>query len=69
MLLKDGKEVGKQMEDWRGNSDSGQRLTLARLIDSRQLAPGDYAIEVHVRDRVSGQSLVQKDYGKFAIVP
>ena len=68
-LLKDGKEVGKQMEDWRGNSDAGQRLTLARLIDSRQLAPGDYAIEVRVRDRVSGQSLVQKDYGKFTIVP
>jgi hypothetical protein len=44
-------------------------LTLARLIDSRQLAPGDYAIEVRVRDRVSGQSLVQKDYGKFTVVP
>jgi len=68
-LLKDGKEVGKQMEDWRGNSDAGQRLTLARLIDSRQLAPGDYAMEVRVRDRVSGQSLVQKDYGKFTVVP
>src|SRR3989440_1127048 len=68
-LLKDGKEVGKQTEDWRGNSDAGQRLTLARLIDSRQLAPGDYAIEVRVRDRVSGQSLVQKDYGKFTVVP
>src|SRR5437764_1216206 len=69
VLMKDGKEVGKQMEDWRGNSDSGQRLTLARLIDSRQLGPGDYAIEVRVRDRVSGQSLVQKDYGKFTVVP
>jgi len=68
-LLKDGKEIGKQTEDWRGNSDAGQRLTLARLIDSRQLAPGDYAIEVRVRDRVSGQSLVQKDYGKFTILP
>src|SRR5213080_994242 len=69
VLMKDGKEVGKQMEDWRGNSDSGQRLTLARLIDSRQLGPGDYAMEVRVRDRVSGQSLVQKDYGKFTVVP
>src|SRR6266850_4157188 len=36
-LLKDGKEVGKQAEDWRGMSDSGQRLTLARLIDTRAL--------------------------------
>jgi len=69
VLTKDGKEVGKQMEDWRGQQRSGQRLTLARLIDSRQLGPGDYAMEVRVRDRVSGQSLVQKDYGKFTVVP
>ena len=66
-LLKDGKELGKQMEDWRGNSDSGQRLTLARLLDSRGLTPGDYSIEVRVRDRVSGQSLVQSQ--KFTVVP
>ena len=65
-LMKDGKEIGKQTEDWRGNSDSGQRLTLARLVDSRGLNPGDYAIEVRVRDRVSGQNLVQS--AKFAIV-
>ncbi|HEY5838513.1 MAG TPA: GWxTD domain-containing protein, partial [Pyrinomonadaceae bacterium] len=45
-LIKDGKEIGKQTEDWRGNSDSGQRLTLARLVDSRGLNPGDYLIEV-----------------------
>ncbi len=66
-LLKDGKEVGKQTEDWRGNSDAGQRLTLARLLDSRGLAPGDYSIEVRVKDRVSGQALVQS--AKFAIIP
>jgi 5-hydroxyisourate hydrolase-like protein (transthyretin family) len=65
-LMKDGKELGKQIEDWRGNSDAGQRLTLARLIDSRALAPGDYTVEVRVRDRVSGQSLVQK--AKFTIL-
>ncbi len=65
-LLKDGKEIGKQMEDWRGNTDSGQRLTLARLVDSRALAAGEYSIEVRVKDRVSGQSLVQSQ--KFSIV-
>jgi GWxTD domain-containing protein len=65
-LLKDGKEIGKQMEDWRGNTDSGQRLTLARLVDSRALPPGEYSIEVRVKDRVSGQSLVQSQ--KFGIV-
>jgi GWxTD domain-containing protein len=66
-LVKDGKELGNQTEDWRGNSDSGQRLTLARLIDSRGFAPGDYVAEIRVRDRVSGQSLVQS--AKFTIVP
>jgi len=66
-LMKDGKEIGKQMEDWRGNSDSGQRLTLARLLDSRGLTPGDYALEVRVKDRVSGQALIQS--AKFTIVP
>jgi len=66
-LMKDGKEIGKQMEDWRGNSDSGQRLTLARLIPTQALNPGDYAVEVRVKDRVSGQALVQS--AKFTIVP
>jgi hypothetical protein len=65
-LLKDGKELGKQAEDWRGNSDSGQRLTLNRLINSSGLNPGDYTVEVRVKDRVSGQSLVQS--AKFTIL-
>ena len=64
-LMKDGKELGKQTEDWRGNSDAGQRLTLARLIDSSRLAPGDYSVEVRVRDRVSGQNLTQT--AKFSL--
>src|SRR5262249_21567847 len=67
VLVKDGKELGKQPEDWRGNSDAGQRLTLAKLIDSRQLNPGDYSLEVRVKDRVSGQSLVQR--AKFTVLP
>jgi len=66
-LMKDGKEIGKQMEDWRGNSESGQRLTLARLLDSRNLNPGDYSVEVRVKDRVSGQALIQT--AKFTVVP
>jgi len=56
-LLKDGKELGKQAEDWRGMSDSGQRLTLARLIDSRALPPGEYELAIRIRDRVTGQTL------------
>lgn len=57
VLLKDGKELGKMPEDWRGMSDAGQRLTLARLITSDQLAPGEYELMVRIKDRVSGQSL------------
>jgi GWxTD domain-containing protein len=67
VLAKDGKEIFKQAEDWRGNSESGQRLTLARLLDSRNLNPGDYTIEVRVRDHVSGQSLAQT--AKFTVLP
>jgi GWxTD domain-containing protein len=66
-LMKDGKEVGKQLEDWRGTSTTGDRLTLARLIDSRGLNPGDYVLEVRARDRVGGAALVQK--AKFTVTP
>jgi hypothetical protein len=65
-LLKDGKEVGKQAEDWHGMSDSGQRLTLARLLDSRQLGPGEYELAIRIRDRVSGQTLAPAS--KFTVV-
>jgi GWxTD domain-containing protein len=65
-LMKDGKELGKQAEDWRGMSDSGQRLTLARLIDSSGLNPGEYELAIRIRDRVSGQVLSPS--AKFQVV-
>jgi GWxTD domain-containing protein len=65
-LLKDGKELGKQTEDWSGMSDSGQRLTLARLIDSSALPPGNYELAIRIRDRVSGQTLSPTT--KFTVV-
>lgn len=64
-LVKDGKEIGKQTEDWRGLSDSGQRLTLARLIDTRQLSNGEYELTIRIRDRVSGQALAPS--AKFTV--
>jgi GWxTD domain-containing protein len=67
VLMKDGKEIAKQVEDWRGLSDSGQRLTLARLIDTRALPPGDYELTIRLRDRVAGQSLAPS--AKFSITP
>lgn len=65
-LSKDGKELGKQQEDWRGMSDSGQRLTLARLVDTSGLAPGEYQITIRIRDRVTGQTLSPSE--KFTVV-
>lgn len=66
VMSKDGKDLGKQTEDWRGLSDSGQRLTLARLIDSSNLAPGEYTLAIRIRDRVSGQTLSPS--AKFTVV-
>lgn len=52
ILYKDGKEVLRQNEDWQGLSDSGQRLTLARLLPTAQMPVGDYKIQIKIRDNV-----------------
>jgi GWxTD domain-containing protein len=65
VLLKDGKEVMRQTEDWNGLSDSGQRLTLARLLPTEQMPLGEYEIKVITKDRVGGQAIENK--GKFTI--
>jgi hypothetical protein len=65
VLNKDGKEVLRQPEDWRGISDPGQRLTLARLLPGTVLQPGEYEVTIRVRDRVSGQSLAPS--AKFSV--
>lgn len=67
VLLKDGKELSKQLEDWRQINDAGQRLTLTRLIDSRSLTPGEYEIQVRIRDHVTGQTILQS--ATFNIAP
>lgn len=55
ILMKDGKEILNQPETWEGLSDSGQRLTLARLIPTAQMQTGDYEVKIKIKDRVSGQ--------------
>jgi len=65
LLTKDGKELLKTNEDWAGLSDSGQRLTLARLLPTTNMQTGDYEIKILVKDRVGGQTLENK--GKFSI--
>jgi GWxTD domain-containing protein len=65
VLMKDGKEVLSQPENWEGLSDSGQRLTLARLLPTTAMPLGDYQLKVKIKDRVSGQ-LIEKT-SKFTI--
>ena len=69
ILLKDGKEILHQAEDWSGLSDSGQRLTLARLLPTSLLTPGDYELKVQVRDRVRIDGQLIENKGKFTITP
>jgi len=65
VLLRDGKAIGKQTEDWRELNDSGQRLTLTRLIETGTLAAGEYQIQVRIRDRITGESITPST--KFSI--
>lgn len=67
ILLRDGQQIEKETEDWRNTKMTGDRLNLSRLIDSRALTPGNYTIEMHIKDQVSGQSLVRKE--SFTVSP
>ena len=68
VLTKGGKEVLRQAEDWSGLSDSGQRLTLARLLPTDAMQLGDYELNIVIRDRVSGQILKDdKLKGRFTL--
>ncbi len=67
VLLKNGKEIAKHTEDWRQINDAGQRLTLSRLIDSRSLEPGEYQIQIRIRDHVSGETITPS--ATFTVVP
>ena len=60
VLMKDGKEVHRQPEDWSGLSDSGQRLTLARLLPTDRLPIGDYEVRVIITDKVGGNTIENK---------
>jgi hypothetical protein len=65
ILTKDGKEVMRQAEDWSSISDSGQRLTLARLFPTSNIPPGQYEVVVHVKDRVGGEMIENR--ARFSI--
>lgn len=65
ILTKDGKELLNTPENWEGLSDSGQRLTLARLLPSGAMPLGDYELKIKIKDRVTGQ-LIEKS-SKFKL--
>ena len=67
VLLKNGKEVSKEIEDWRQINDAGQRLTLSRLLDTRSLNPGEYQVQIRIRDHVSGETIAPS--ASFTVVP
>lgn len=70
VLTKDGKELLRQPETWDGLSDSGQRLTLARLLPTAQLAPGEYEIKIKIKDRVpkaDGKTETLEPSAKFTV--
>jgi GWxTD domain-containing protein len=67
VLVRDGKEILRQKEDWNGLSDSGQRLTLARLLPTSQMTAGNYEIKVQVKDRVAGAAMIENK-SKFTIL-
>jgi hypothetical protein len=60
ILRKDGKELSRTKEDWNGLSDSGQRLTLAKIFPTTNLTIGNYEVIVAIRDRVSTQAIENK---------
>jgi GWxTD domain-containing protein len=65
VLTRGGKEIMRQTEDWSGLSDSGQRLTLARLLPTERLEAGDYEVKIYIKDRVNSTAVEQA--GKFTI--
>ena len=67
VLMKGGKEVLRQPENWEGLSDSGQRLTLARLLPTDQMPVGDYELKIRIKDRVRTANQVIEQTGNFTI--
>ncbi len=67
ILMRSGKEVFTQSEDWSGLSDSGQRLTLARLLPTDQLEPGNYQLKIKIKDNVGDNIRTIEPEAEFKI--
>ncbi|HEV7396324.1 MAG TPA: GWxTD domain-containing protein [Pyrinomonadaceae bacterium] len=67
VLLKDGRELRKEAENWVGMSEVEKRLTLAHLFESADLIPGEYELQIRIRDHALGQTMSPS--AKFTVVP
>ncbi|MEZ5345636.1 MAG: GWxTD domain-containing protein [Pyrinomonadaceae bacterium] len=67
ILMKDGKELLSQPETWEGLSDSGQRLTLARLLPTANLPAGDYQLKIKITDNVGENRRTLEPTAKFTV--
>ena len=59
-ILREGKVIAKQIEDWSGLSDTGQRLVLARILPTSGFPDGIYEARIVIKDRVGNTSIESK---------
>jgi hypothetical protein len=66
-LLKEQREIWMTTENADSMHQTGEQVTLNRLVPLSAFAPGRYNLEVVVRDRVSGQSITRN--AEFVLKP
>ena len=66
-LLKEQREIWTTIESSDSIHQTGEQITVNRLIPLSAFAPGQYTLEVVVRDRVSGQSITRN--AEFTLKP
>ena len=66
-LLKEQREIWTTIESSDSIHQTGEQITVNRLIPLSAFAPGHYTLEVVVRDRVSGQSITRN--AEFTLKP
>lgn len=59
-IVREGKVIARQSEDWSGLSDSGQRLVLARILPTIGLEAGNYEARIVVKDKVGETAIESK---------
>ncbi len=66
-LLKEQREIWTTIESSDSIHQTGEQITVNRLVPPSAFAPGHYTLEVVVRDRVSGQSITRN--AEFTLKP